>query len=167
MHTQNCIYFNSPQKRLIKNLKNLNVSNSGHIGVLYYVDIPKGHVLRYDPKNGGTCTHVEVDSGKDPVSFVIPSVNEKEYLIGKGRSLCRLSWDYKQREKYELVALAEIDTKPELQDNRLVNLLDTNFKNKSAESVFSIPTGTPSESITRKMNFRTYIMRHLVANKCI
>ena len=63
------------------NFKNLNVSNSAHIGVLYYVDIPKGHVLRYDPKNGGTCTHVEIDNGKDPVSFVIPSVIEKEYQL--------------------------------------------------------------------------------------
>ena len=114
-----------------------------YIGVLYYVDIPKGHVLRYDPKNGGSCTHVEVDSGKDPVSFVIPSVIEKQYLIGKGRSLCRLSWDYIQKERYELVALAEVDTKPEFQDNRLVNHLIIIFTTSSAESVFSTPTSTP------------------------
>ena len=126
-----------------------------YIGVLYYVDIPKGHVLRYDPKNGGSCTHVEVDSGKDPVSFVIPSVIENEYLIGKGRSLCKLSWDYKQKEKYELVALAEVDTKPEFQDNRLVNLLTTIFTTRSTESVFSIPAGTPSESTKGEMKFRT------------
>lgn len=28
--------------------------------VLYYVDIPKGRVLRYDPRNGGSCFYVDV-----------------------------------------------------------------------------------------------------------
>ena len=51
-------------------------------GVLYYVDIPRGRVLRYDPLDGGSCNFVDIDGGKDPVSFVIPSNNEKEFLIG-------------------------------------------------------------------------------------
>ena len=29
-------------------------------GVLYYVDIKKGRVLRYDPRNGGSCCYVDV-----------------------------------------------------------------------------------------------------------
>ena len=39
-------------------------------GVLYYVDIPRGRVLRYDPLDGGSCNFVDIDGGKDPVSFV-------------------------------------------------------------------------------------------------
>ena len=52
-------------------------------GVLYYVDIPRGRVLRYDPLDGGSCNFVDIDGGKDPVSFVIPSIKEKEFLIDK------------------------------------------------------------------------------------
>ena len=88
------------------------------VGVLYYVDIPKGRVIRYDPKNGGASSYVDIDDGKDPVSFVIPSVNKNEYLIGKARSLCRLYWDFKQKEKHNLVVLAEVDKDTKFQNNR-------------------------------------------------
>jgi len=66
-------------------------------GVLYYVDIKKGRVLRYDPRNGGSCCYVDVH-GNDPVSFVIPSARkENEFMIGRGRDLCRLHWDFAQK----------------------------------------------------------------------
>lgn len=67
-------------------------------GVLYYVDILKGRVLRYDPQNGGSCCYVNV-YGNDPVSFVIPSTKAKEFMIGRGRDLCRLHWDFTQNPK--------------------------------------------------------------------
>ena len=34
--------------------------------VLYYVDIRKGRVLRYDPRNGGNCSYVDVRSNLAP-----------------------------------------------------------------------------------------------------
>ena len=85
-------------------------------GVLYYVDIPRGRVLRYDPLDGGSCNFVDIDGGKDPVSFVIPSIKEKEFLIGKGRDLCRLQWDFKQNDGPKLVKMVEVDV--EFRDNR-------------------------------------------------
>ena len=78
-------------------------------GVLYYVDIPRGRVLRYDPLNGGSCNFVDIDGGKDPVRFVIPSIKEKEFLIGKGSELCRLQWDFKQNDEPKWVKMVEVD----------------------------------------------------------
>ena len=44
--------------------------NWGHAteGVLYYVDIKKGRVLRYDPRNGGSCCYVDVSPPKSHIS---------------------------------------------------------------------------------------------------
>ena len=43
-------------------------------GVLYYVDIKKGRVLRYDPRNGGSCCYVNVSLSMILFSSLIQGV---------------------------------------------------------------------------------------------
>jgi len=87
-------------------------------GVLYYVDIPQGRVLRYDPQNNNT-SYVNV-YGNDTVSFVVPIQGKegKEFMIGRSRDLCRLHWDQARQERetedgaklgHWVVVLAKVD----------------------------------------------------------
>ena len=57
------------------------------------------------------------------MGFVIPSVNSKQFMIGRGRDLCRLHWDVQQNEEEKgfkrdhwVVVMAEVDR--ELPNNR-------------------------------------------------
>jgi len=67
-------------------------------GCLYYVDIPQGRVLRYDPKSN--CTSYVNVYGNDPVSFVVPIRGKEgqEFMIGRARDLCRLHWDHARQD---------------------------------------------------------------------
>ena len=76
--------------------------------------------------------------GNDTVSFVIPISNkEKEFMIGRGRDLCRLHWDFAQKSEepsksaddegkscsYEkplhwVVVMAKVDRHGEFYNNR-------------------------------------------------
>ena len=61
--------------------------------VLYYVDIIKGRVYRYDPRKR-KCDFVDVSGGL-PIGFVIPVKGQKgqDFLIGRGPDLCKLKWN--------------------------------------------------------------------------
>lgn len=64
--------------------------------VLYFVDILKGKVLRYDPTKR-ECHYVTV-YGQDPVGFVVPVKDHEgqQFMIGRGRDLCLLNWNTEQ-----------------------------------------------------------------------
>jgi len=65
--------------------------------VLYYVDIIKGRIYRYDPRKR-KCDFVDVSGGL-PIGFVIPiKGQEGRFLIGHGPDLCKLIWN-SQRNK--------------------------------------------------------------------
>ena len=49
-------------------------------GVLYYVDIKKGRVLRYDPRNGGSCCYVDVSPPKSHISSSFFLVKTTQYI---------------------------------------------------------------------------------------
>ena len=48
-------------------------------GVLYYVDIKKGRVLRYDPRNGGSCFYVDVSPQRSSAFLSNIAVSQWEF----------------------------------------------------------------------------------------
>nr|CAD7587306.1 unnamed protein product [Timema genevievae] len=87
--------------------------------LLYYVDILKSTVYRFNPKNK-ELTSVKIDGGL--VSLVIPIEDKKnQFIITVGRNLSILTWDGKSDTPTKVEHLHTVDTEEEKADFSVFN----------------------------------------------
>ncbi|KAK6622932.1 hypothetical protein RUM43_008784 [Polyplax serrata] len=79
--------------------------------VLYFVDLLKGGINKYDP-NTGDLQRLDLDG---PVTLIVPAKGETEqFVIGHGRDIVALKWNGTSDKPSSLSVLASVDkNKPE------------------------------------------------------
>lgn len=76
---------------------------------LYFVDIPRAQILRYD-SNKNKIYRAKIKDNQLPVSFIIPIDGRKdEFVVSIGLKVCVIRWDSKSEEATIVEILTQVD----------------------------------------------------------
>lgn len=76
---------------------------------LYFVDIPRAQILRYD-SNKNKIYRAQIKDNQLPVSFIIPIDGRKdEFVVSTGLKVCVIQWDGKHEEATIVETLTQVD----------------------------------------------------------